>query len=211
MAGVKWANAEDNIVRSYGVQLLDMDYKSIKALLPNRTVNAVRHRVRETFKFRKRPFTRAAKRFKHLNIDPITSASIAGIVDGEGTISMYKTSQGKSVRYVPFMSICNTSIPLIEYMKVRLNMRMCGHDKRGDAGHYGKRKIYLIQTNNILQLKVILIAILPYLIVKRKAAELVMSFIDERASKKYGAPHGVVEASIYEKIRGLKKGAVCCV
>jgi hypothetical protein len=111
-------------------------------------------------------------------------AYIAGFIDGEGCINIYRTfpkyskADGVSVSnyrtYAMNVSITNTHLPTMEWLTAiiegaRLNTKKMNITKP----HW--RQTYTIKIGSIASLK-ILKQILPYLITKKKQAELAIKF-----------------------------------
>jgi len=97
-------------------------------------------------------------------------AYIAGIIDGEGTLSIHKTPTG----YSPVIQIVNTNKELIEFIRKYLGgASFCEikhkHRKREKNCYYLKIR----KTKKVLELCKLF---LPYLIVKREQAKILIEF-----------------------------------
>lgn len=113
-----------------------------------------------------------------LNISEIDKAYLAGIIDGEGHIGIRIRDKLLSL----CIQITNTDAQLIEWIRKRLEgIRMYVNKVDSfDKGHFGKKTVWIIKIYQTLSIKMLLDALLPYLIVKRKKAELVLRAIDKK-------------------------------
>jgi hypothetical protein len=104
---------------------------------------------------------------------PFESAYLAGIIDGEGTIGIYKLNKQHHVRLV----ITNTNSDLIQWVHQRVGGSVRPTDKRVAHHKQGFQVVaYGREATPILQ------ACWPYLVVKRAQAELALSFQAEYIS-----------------------------
>lgn len=107
-------------------------------------------------------------------------AYLAGIIDGEGSIIIRTVYHNKtSVYLVPSLIISNTDMNLMNYIRERfpLKTRSLTKDKR-------KHKIvYQAVITCKKTLKPFLEKIYPFLIVKKKQAELLLNFMESRGDK----------------------------
>ncbi len=118
-------------------------------------------------------------------------AYIAGFIDGEGCINIYRTfpkyshADGKTVSdyrtYTMNVSITNTHLPTMEWLTAiiegaRLNTKKMSLKKPN------WKQTYTIKIGSIASLK-ILKQILPYLITKKKQAELAIKFQEKAMVK----------------------------
>lgn len=100
-----------------------------------------------------------------------TEASyIAGIVDGEGSIGiMHKIHSHTLAEYSPFITISNKDIELITWLKDKLP---------GQA--YWHSSCCNFMVTRLTNVELILRLIMPFLIVKRKRADVVLRFCQQR-------------------------------
>ena len=106
-------------------------------------------------------------------------AYLAGIIDGEGTIQLGQPSTryngGNNFKYM--IRIYNTDSSLIDWIKERFggNTRVHNRGKAGEA--FGKKPMYMVDWRNVDDIGDILLGVLPYLVVKKKLATVLMNFI----------------------------------
>lgn len=110
-------------------------------------------------------------------MSPTEAAYFAGIVDGEGTIGLYRTKRSASTgghRIMPMLAASNTNFLLLEWLRnacgngiLSLQCKNQPHQKNG----------YCIRfTSN--QIRHILPQILPYLVIKAEQARLMLQFLE---------------------------------
>lgn len=116
-------------------------------------------------------------------------AWLAGIVDGEGSILI--TKNGHKGNYhghnmcVQF-HITNTCGNIISKSQeiinsLGINCRLCTQDK--GALNKSWKTAFRIDISKFSQLRILLAALLPYLVSKKGQAEIVLRFIDQRLAK----------------------------
>ena len=115
----------------------------------------------------------------------VEKAYLAGIIDGEGSISLARSHARSSAKYVyPLVRIANTDLGLIDWVKSRVPEGHRGytsrlHDRCKDVYH-----VAWASNEAVTVLK----EVLPYLTVKRFRAELVIRLWEDnqRARKEAG-------------------------
>ena len=98
----------------------------------------------------------------------------AGIVDGEGSIGIAKCkgeSNGyiRQYRYRPFFSITNTHLPMLQYLKKHFGGSIAYSDERTQCYN---------MTFSANKIREILPELIPYLLIKKKQAEIVLEFLN---------------------------------
>jgi hypothetical protein len=133
---------------------------------------------------------------------------LAGLVDGEGTVSIVKTNRKdrKNEQYKPLVEITNTCRKALDIVIERVGSFRC-HSKKGRLYRNSRKAIYDILIRKHKDVEVFLEMILPYLIIKRKHAELVLGFCKSRLTKPNHAPYDDKELSIIDEVRKLNKRA----
>lgn len=95
---------------------------------------------------------------------------VAGIIDGEGCIG-FNLSQKKFLRVT--VDVAMSHFELIEALHSQFGGSLM------DRGQIeGRKRIYRWTISGAVETKAFLVQILPYLIVKRKAAELALAFLE---------------------------------
>jgi len=114
-------------------------------------------------------------RFKKSNVYiPKTKwkiAYLAGLIDGEGSVFL-RNAFSKS-RVIPLIRVVNTDPKMIEWIHQNFGGRKAIHRKYGKANW---KPVHRWETDSIMACKVILEALLPFLITKKKNAEEVLTF-----------------------------------
>lgn len=144
---------------------------------------------------------------------------LAGILDGEGTISINRLmSHRKNATLTSRISIGNTNFTIIRNLKrifKKLKIKLFIQKNQRVKGKNWK-SAYIIQISHIKGVKSLLDVITPYLIGKKLQAEIVLSFVNSRM-KIYdrlgrvpgkggtGTPYTKEEISLWKKARKLNK------
>ncbi len=114
---------------------------------------------------------------------------IAGIIDGEGSIHIVtdKNKRLNRLRLKPEISISNTKIELLEYLKDNIPMSfIISKKQRNNYKHsfkFSKTKvIYELRITSYSQLKQTLPFLIPYLLIKKEQAQLMLNYLNYRTS-----------------------------
>ena len=83
------------------------------------------------------------------HLQRIEAAYVAGIVDGEGTITLTKTHRGENRR--PIVSISSTERPLLEYVQLVIGAGRITNKRRSRA-HHSASFTFVISSRNALTL-----------------------------------------------------------
>lgn len=109
-------------------------------------------------------------------------AYLAGIIDGEGTITVTKNKRvskknGKTYFYYrPVITIANTDYKLLSFLK-SLNLGSTNYDRRQGKEHWKQAFQWCLAS--IKPIYSLLKEIHPYLIIKKDKAEYLMAWIEE--------------------------------
>lgn len=108
----------------------------------------------------------------------------AGIVDGEGSICAFYNSTGGYVRPSPSVgfNITNTNVDLLcacqDVIESITDWRPKAYISRWHANQKSRRELFKLSVRCHGRIKSILAAILPYLIAKRKQAEIAITLCE---------------------------------
>ena len=133
-------------------------------------------------------------------------AYLAGIIDGEGTIRIARTNPKHSNWNIKYSGAI--SIGMIDKKVIQLFVKLFGAKMRIECVP-NRKPIYRWGTSGNNVVPEILKTILPYLIVKRKQAELVIKFCENCQKngfrKNKGLPKKELQwrAALYLKVRNL--------
>jgi hypothetical protein len=138
---------------------------------------------------------------------------LAGIIEGEGTLTLAIDRRKNYLRYQAMLQICNTdsgiileSINIIKSLGVKYYF-YCR--EKGFNGHLGKKTLYNLQINRMESLKLILEKIIPFMFsLKKSKAILIEQWLNLRIPKKnqksnMDRQYTSEELSLIEKIRNL--------
>ena len=127
-------------------------------------------------------------------------AYIAGLFDGEGTlvIGKYSIKSQKNLAYRGFMALSNTYVPVLVYIKSLIGGKII------EQG-IGKKCYSLSLSAN--EIRAVLPELLPYLIIKKEQAEVILNFFERQASRHFGlltSEDLIFNEECYQKIKNLK-------
>lgn len=146
-----------------------------------------------------------------MNIE-IKLAWLAGLWDGEGTITVFNTKREDGTnKLCPSLVLVNTSESIIaESVKIL--------DEIGVSMHLFKRKperkewkeAYQLTTRNMTSIKKLLETLMPYLIGKKAQAELTLRFINLRLNQRENGgwmkcQYSEEEQSLCDQLKALNK------
>lgn len=102
-------------------------------------------------------------------------AYVAGAIDGEGTVGLYRQSSDAvrcGVRYNPSVGIYNTNTTMLEFCRNATGMGSIVVNNKKTPGHKQGFELHF-KTSEIRKL---LPSLIPYLVIKKQQAELVMEY-----------------------------------
>lgn len=166
-----WSDNEISVLREF---FMASSKEDLLQRLPERTWKQITHKGRNMGLRKKRLRFRTVGSFIETE-----RAYIAGIVDGEGSITINITR----CRWSPLISVINTYEELIDWLVP------CFHtNKLPLKSPKGNRKRYVINVWKTWDVIAILEQIMPYLIVKKRSAELVLEFCKLKLFNLSGEP-----------------------
>lgn len=154
----------------------------------------------------------AGKAIKPLS--PEQAAYIAGIIDGEGYVTVIKVYDHHGtvgvLGYRPYIGVSNTNRDLLLWLQdvtgfgsIKISTRGKHEKNSRTAWKWG---IWSLQAKQVLE------AALPYLIIKKRQAELVLEFVSKRrrsvGRKGLSDAEREFQVSIYIKLRVLNKRGI---
>lgn len=134
-------------------------------------------------------------------------AYIAGIIDGEGTISVIRVAKRNHYALRPQVQITNTHEPLFRWLVDKLGIGIVKRN-RDDTRDWFKQtpKTSYVMTVPGYRCYSILQYIEPFLIIKKEHAQIVMQFIESRAQQPYNGPYTQNEIDLWLRVRALNHG-----
>lgn len=145
--------------------------------------------------YAKRKFRGERRQIEMWRFSPADLAYFAGIVDGEGTITVQRTKVKGSTYLRPHIIISTTSIELVDWLETRT---LYGTLQRNQNG-----RGYWRATTSGWHLDSLLLAILPFLVIKKPHADALLRLIALRKqSAKAFTISGEMEA-LYQEIKRL--------
>lgn len=121
------------------------------------------------------------QQFKDNQREDVKLAYIAGLIDGEGTISLNKSTEKAhptwNPKYTPYISFTNTNLEALELVG-RFFDSNTRHHVGSQDGFKGHKQCFRVVKSGKENVKKLLEKLLPYLLIKRKQAELLIEYID---------------------------------
>lgn len=106
------------------------------------------------------------------NLPETEKAYIAGIIDGEGTLRLYRLS-GNRLGVTSCLAIINTHKPLLEWIMSKIPESKLVPRKLYKSN---RKACFELRLYGIVKVKYLLLVLLPYLIVKREDAKKVLNY-----------------------------------
>lgn len=165
-----WTKDEIELLRQY---FLTSDKAYIEKLFPNRSWGSVLHKANR-LKFGKTPLLHHLRPLSIPDLPVEKRIYVAGIADGEGTITVAIRKSPKNIlpSMTPMVLFSNSNKALIDY----LHPLLLGSTIKTVKETKIRKTVYQIQIAKLLDVEAILTQMLPYLIVKRRQAELVLEY-----------------------------------
>lgn len=107
-------------------------------------------------------------------LSEVEKAYLAGLVDGEGSVGLYRTNKSVLVR---FNLVTNTDKNLINYVESLVGGEFTYWT---DKDKWNRLRCCMVQIQHRELIRVLLSALVPYMVSKKGKAKLVLDFIDQR-------------------------------
>ena len=185
---IPWTEEEMNILRENYITKRG----NIMKELPNRTRSAINTQASKLG-------LRHRNILRHIELTDTEAAYIAGIVDGEGSINMNAFRK----QPIPQVSIANTDIRLINWLMEKLKS-LNPHLYTRPATETQK-PVYKIYVANNASVQALLERIVPYMVIKKERAEVMMEFTSTRVGVSVHTPYDFDPMITIEKIRQLNR------
>ena len=160
--------------------------------------NSIAHIRRVKLKMPPTPRIKRMKKIK-LEIDPVSLGYIAGMIDGEGTICAGIEGRKRNCRRGYWIAIVitigNSNRKCLEFIK-----NVIGY---GCVSRSGK-KYFRYSLKNQRACYSLLKLLLPFLIVKRKRAEIALKYLESRFNKNEGTAISREEIELLNQLRTNK-------
>lgn len=119
---------------------------------------------------------------------------LAGILDGEGCITVGAGQKNTCVNYNSILVVQNTSKPLIDWLQQKFG----GSVYLSKKSTAKTKEAYMWRVLKKKDIEILLLATLPYLVVKREQAKLLLEFV--RLSREAQSD---TRRHLYERLRKL--------
>ena len=126
---------------------------------------------------------------------------IAGFVDGEGCLSIYKHQDkriNKGYTFYPKFTICSTNKYILSLLKRELGGRIFISNKKSNTS----KCVYALAIQDLESIETAIDKIYPHLILKRKQADILLKYCKIR---KEGKEYSERENKLYNQIKELNR------
>jgi hypothetical protein len=191
------------LVEHWGIQ----NKAILLSLLPKRNWNAIKLHAKKLGLKLSTPWdTYYGKVFEKtkvvIKLTETERSYLAGLIDGEGSISFSQsTAKGRAFLCVPKLMISNTSEELCKWLSEKLSVVPLRQSRQKLNPKW--RTVYVHRIVGY-SMAPILEAILPYLVIKRKQAELMLAYFKERSTH-CGQGYTDKELELADQIRNLNQ------
>lgn len=198
---VFWTEEEVKILKSnYATASRD----ELLKLIPRHSWSAITSKARQ-FDLKRTHYAIYKHLLKRYRLKVAEKGYLAGIIDGEGNISLIKAKKKRGFLLTPSIGVANSDPNIVELLKRK--MRFSVFHQMPNVFAKGKlipqrRKIYRLRIDGIAVLP-LLEAITPYLVGKKEQAELLTHFCKIRLSKEWGEPYEKEEIQIHHRLKVL--------
>jgi len=188
-------------------QWSDEDLIKLKSLFPcssknqlvvalsNHTWGAIRYKARRL------KLSQYAWQYNYLTstyqLSDVERAYLAGIIDGEGSISLIDNRKSSQRKLTPVIAIGNTNLKMIEWLSGHLPK----HYKHSKQGWKSSRLMWIIRISGMHRVRWVLEQVKPYLIAKREQADVLLEFCQLRMRGR--TSYSVREREIKQKLTEL--------
>lgn len=122
----------------------------------------------------------ARRAMPNVTMTPAQAGYLAGIVDGEGSFSLYPARGGRSMNVS--MTVTNTDRRLLDWCREASGVGALIAQKRRDYTNRRMQYVWAVNARN--DLRALLPQIIPYLVGKPEQARVVLRYCEERAACK---------------------------
>lgn len=140
-----------------------------------------------------------------------TWAYLAGLIDGEGTVTIthHRQHGREKFQYKPFVYVTNTDLPLIEFLQKTFGGSITKNNKKKSPRH---KPCHAWRVMSLDGIRIVLENTMPYLVIKKERALLLLRFISLRQGAQVKGGHyksyGIEEGIIHEKIKVMNQAGV---
>jgi len=201
---IRWSQEEIEILKKYYSTL---PKNKLMQLLPKRSWVAIQSKAEKELGLRKSLLAnKEPVDFSFLSESE--KGYIAGLIDGEGTITLEKRKFASDIKVHPAVYISNTSLELLTHIREVLGVGTIrrGHRRKSRSTGSERKQDYKLGIHKIREVEGLLKTIKPYLVLKKRQAEVVLEFIQRLLSKtERNYKLSKDELALLAKIRMLNK------
>src|SRR3990172_1603803 len=143
-----------------------------------------------------------------IGFEPIELGWLAGIIDGEGCLSLHdRSGKRRGTGMTPLVSICNTDLAIIERIsQILAKMEIGNFVSKLYVAHKNKNPYKVVSVQGLKRVGKLLTFVIPVLTGQKcKKAILLNEFCISRLSDWHAAPFTSRQLDIYHEIRDLNR------
>lgn len=125
-------------------------------------------------------------------------AYIAGIMDGEGTIALQLVAKNHSKSYAKKVLVTNTDRRLLDWIRLKTRVGIVAPKTKPKEGKNWKQCYEL--SVSACEMKRFLEPLMPYLLIKKRQAEVMLEFITIEWTKTKFIQRKPMETAVYQEI-----------
>jgi hypothetical protein len=165
-----WSVEEIEVLKKYYGKIRS---EEVARMLPGRSTMSVRMKairlgLKSNLNLRKPWYS-----LRKLNLSSEELAYIAGFIDGEGEVSFFPVKKGGRRYWHPLIKISNTNAEVIEWLRTSIGGRISCTRKNERC-----KPCWTLTISGYTGTYYLLKKLLPYLIVKRRQAEILLYYAD---------------------------------
>lgn len=175
-------------------------YKEISKHFPGRTKYAIMQRVKILGLKRN-----SIGKQSPLAIRSEQAAYMAGLIDGEGTVSLRtitRSARKKGFSIASYVAVYNCNTKVVKWIHETTRL---GHVRKRCQNSFTRRPVWEWVIRDLVGSACLLRTVLPYLIIKRQQAMLVLDFCENR---KLWTTYTDKELAMIDKIRELNRRGI---
>lgn len=197
MDGTYWTNKE---IMKLEELYPNSSHASLLEEFPDRTLCSLYHKARKLGLLRIYAL-RWKKSDETLNLSVAEAAYIAGIVDGEGCINIYL--RGRDNVRTPQVFITNTDKAMLGAVQAMIkgkgSIRVHCKSGKGSDG-CNRKESYRLWLTNMDDMRQVLEAIEPYLIIKKEKTQIMLKLLEDRDIQSYEKSYHPIKQTIPEMV-----------
>lgn len=142
-----------------------------------------------------------------LHLSELEKAYIAGIMDGEGFIGLIHSYRAKRQcnHFQPKVDMSNTDERLIDWLKTRLSSLKPFVETKPARDLTNQKPVHHLMLFGPERISIFLEQIIPYMIIKKEMAEILLKYTKSRLGLRKGSPYTIDPEKTYQLLRSMNQ------